>query len=52
MPNERLRAALLERGLTPTKLGEELGINTKTIERWINGRLPYRRYAVAAQLGL
>jgi transcriptional regulator with XRE-family HTH domain len=54
MPNERLRAALLERGLTPTKLGDALGVNTKTIERWINGRLPYRRhrYAVAAQLGL
>lgn len=54
MPNERLRAALLERGWTPAKLGELLKVNTKTVERWVNGRLPYRRhrYAVAAQLGL
>ena len=37
MPNERLRAALLERGLTPAKLGEELGVDHKTVERWIGG---------------
>src|SRR5438128_8940639 len=52
MPNERLRAALLERGITPAALGEELGVDHKTVERWIAGRLPYRRhrYAVAARL--
>jgi lambda repressor-like predicted transcriptional regulator len=52
MPNERLRAALLERGLTPAALGEELQVDQKTVERWITGRLPYRkyRYAVAARL--
>jgi transcriptional regulator with XRE-family HTH domain len=52
MPNERLRAALLERGLTPTALGEELGVDHKTVERWLSGRVPYRRhrYAVASRL--
>jgi transcriptional regulator with XRE-family HTH domain len=53
MPNERLRAALLERGLTPAALGEELGVDHKTVERWIAGRVPYRkhRYEVASRLG-
>jgi transcriptional regulator with XRE-family HTH domain len=54
MPNERLRAALLERGLTPTALGEEIGVDQKTVERWMSGRTPYRRhrYAVASRLQL
>jgi transcriptional regulator with XRE-family HTH domain len=54
MPNERLRAALLERGITPAVLGEELGVDHKTVERWISGRVPYRkfRYAVASRLGV
>ena len=54
MPNERLRATLLERGLTPSALGEELGVDHKTVERWIAGRVPYRkyRYDVASRLGV
>jgi transcriptional regulator with XRE-family HTH domain len=54
MANERLRAALLERGLTPTALGEHVGVDYKTVERWIAGRTPYRRfrYAVAVRLGV
>ena len=54
MPNERLRATLLERGLTPAALGDELGVDPKTVERWISGRTPYRKYrfAVAARLGV
>jgi len=55
MPNERLRAALLERGLTPSRLGDEIGVDHKTVERWITlGRVPYRRhrYAVAARLAV
>ena len=54
MPNERLRAALLEHGITPAVIGGELGVDHKTVERWIAGRLPYRkhRYALAARLGL
>ncbi len=54
MPNERLRASLLEHGLTPLVLGDRLGVDHKTVERWIAGRVPYRRhrYAIAAQLGV
>src|ERR1039458_282714 len=54
MANERLRATLLERGLTPAALGDHLGVDHKTVERWITGRVPYRRhrYAVAARLGV
>ena len=44
-PNERLRAVLLERGLTPTALAAVLGVDAKTIDRWITtGRSPYRRH--------
>jgi transcriptional regulator with XRE-family HTH domain len=55
MPNERLRAALLERGLTPETLAAAIDVDAKTIERWITkGRTPYRRhrYATAAHLGI
>jgi transcriptional regulator with XRE-family HTH domain len=55
MPNERLRATLLERGLTPAALSEDLGVDHKTVERWISsGRLPYRRhrFAAASRLGV
>lgn len=54
MANERLRAALLERGLTPNALAAELGVDNKTVERWISGRLPYRRhrYALSTRLGV
>lgn len=54
MANERLRAALLERGLTPNALAVELDVDIKTVERWVNGRLPYRRhrYAVSTRLGV
>ncbi|MEU4563766.1 helix-turn-helix transcriptional regulator [Actinoplanes sp. NPDC023936] len=54
MPNERLRTAMLERGLTPVGLAEALNVDPKSVERWISGRTPYRRhrYAVATQLGV
>lgn len=54
MSNERLRAALLKKGLTPAQLAEKLQVDVKTAERWIGGRAPYRkyRYAVAALLGV
>jgi len=54
MGNERLRAALLEHGLTPKTLGEALGVDHKTVERWIAGRTPYRkhRYEVASRIGV
>jgi transcriptional regulator with XRE-family HTH domain len=55
MANERLRALLLERRVTPAKLAEALQVDPKTIERWIvAGRVPYRRhrYSVAAFFGV
>jgi transcriptional regulator with XRE-family HTH domain len=54
MPNERLRAALLQRGMTATGLADKLGVDHKTVERWVNGRIPYRRhrFAIAEQLGV
>jgi transcriptional regulator with XRE-family HTH domain len=55
MPNERLRALLLERGETPDKLAEAVQVDPKTVERWVTkGRVPYRahRYAVAAFFGV
>lgn len=53
-PNERLRATLLERGITTLTLAEALSVDPKSVERWLAGRQPYRRhrYAVAAQLGV
>jgi len=55
MPNERLRAALLQRGATPAALAEHIGVDAKSVERWITqGRTPYRRhrYSAAAYLGV
>jgi transcriptional regulator with XRE-family HTH domain len=55
MPNERLRALLLERRTTTAKLAEAVQVDAKTVERWIvGGRVPYRRhrYAVAAFFGV
>ncbi len=54
MANERLRATLLQRGLTLDQLAEQVEVDAKTVERWIGGRVPYRRsrYAVAMALGV
>lgn len=54
MSNDRLRTAMLERGLTPLELAAALQVDPKSVERWIKGRTPYRRhrYAVAAHLGV
>jgi transcriptional regulator with XRE-family HTH domain len=53
MANERLRDALNHVGLTVGELAAEVGVDPKTIERWIGrGRLPYpkHRSKVAALL--
>jgi transcriptional regulator with XRE-family HTH domain len=55
LANERLRAALLQKGMTPAALADALQVDPKTVERWITmGREPYRRhrYAVATLLGV
>jgi len=54
MSNERLRAAVLSSGLGIDGVADGLGVDRKTIERWIAGRVPLpappvrpRRSAVA-----
>jgi transcriptional regulator with XRE-family HTH domain len=53
MPNERLRDALLRNGFTLDQVSRAIGVDPKTVERWIgNGRTPYpkHRHAIAAML--
>lgn len=54
MANERLRTALLQSDVTLVQLAEHVDVDPKTIERWIGGRVPYRRHrqAVATKLGV
>ncbi len=55
MANERLRAALLELGVSIADLATAIEVDPKTVERWVTkGRAPYRkhRYAVAMHLGM
>lgn len=54
MSNERLRSALMKRGLTYADLGEQVQVDPKTVERWVTQpRKPHRahRLRVAAILG-
>ncbi|MFE2522754.1 XRE family transcriptional regulator [Streptomyces sp. NPDC059382] len=53
MANERLRSAILTHGVTVEVMAEHVGVDPKTVERWITqGRAPYRRHrlAIAAYL--
>ncbi|GAA1544504.1 DUF5919 domain-containing protein [Actinomadura kijaniata] len=53
MPNERLRAALYTKGLTVHALAEKVGVDPKTVERWITqDRQPYRRTRLAVASAL
>lgn len=49
MANERLRAAIVDRGLTLEQVADRLGVAPKTVERWISDptRKPYRRFQYA-----
>lgn len=45
MANDRLRDALMTARITHEKLADELGVHTKTVERWIiQGRTPYSHF--------
>jgi transcriptional regulator with XRE-family HTH domain len=47
MSNERLRDAVLSAGESATSIGEQLGVDPKTVERWITqGRTPYARHRI------
>ena len=54
MANDRLRSAMLEKGVSTSELATVLQVDPKSVERWVGGRTPYRRhrYAVAAHLGV
>ena len=54
MANERLRAAIFSSRFELDDIAHQLGVDRKTVERWIVGRVPYKRhrYALAALLGL
>ncbi len=46
--NERLRTAIHAAGLTPAEVADRLGVDRKSVDRWIGGRTPYRRNRAAA----
>jgi transcriptional regulator with XRE-family HTH domain len=52
--NDRLRAALQNAGIDAEQLADAVGVDYKTVQRWISGRLPRGRHraAVAAALGV
>ncbi|MEV4104166.1 XRE family transcriptional regulator [Nonomuraea sp. NPDC049649] len=55
MANERLRAALLQKGVSIADLAQAVQVDPKTVERWVTkGREPYRkhRFAAASYLGV
>jgi transcriptional regulator with XRE-family HTH domain len=54
MRNDRLRDAMQASGVTTIELAESLGVDPKTVERWITqGREPYPRHPqrIAIRLG-
>jgi hypothetical protein len=49
MPNDRLRSIFRSSDRTTMSLGEELGVDPKTVQRWITkDRLPHRTTAIRA----
>jgi transcriptional regulator with XRE-family HTH domain len=51
--NELLRRSLLQAGLREDDVAARLGVDPKTVRRWLNGRVPYphNRAAIADLLG-
>lgn len=46
--NQRLRGSIVSAGMRPADLAEHVGVDAKTVERWITkGRLPHRMHRVA-----
>lgn len=52
MANERLRVALDRAGLTNDAVARIAGVDPKTVQRWLAGRVPHprHRWAIAAQV--
>jgi transcriptional regulator with XRE-family HTH domain len=53
MANERLRVALARAGLTIEAAARVAGVDPKTVQRWLAGRIPHarHRWAIAAEVG-
>ena len=47
MANERLQAALIDSGRPLDEVARRVGVHPKTINRWVDGRRPHRRYQYA-----
>lgn len=53
MSNERLRSAILEAGLSLAAFGEAVGVDPKTVERWITkDRTPHRAHRMKSSVVL
>lgn len=52
-PNDRLRRAMLAARVTIEGITEATGVDPKTVQRWLSGRVPHarHRWAVATLLG-
>jgi transcriptional regulator with XRE-family HTH domain len=49
MPNERLRSTIASAGLSVARVAQAVGVDPKTVDRWINrDRLPHRAHRQAA----
>ena len=44
MSNERLRAGLVRSGVTSDAVAERTGVDPKTVQRWLSGRVPHPRH--------
>ncbi|GAA1874314.1 DUF5919 domain-containing protein [Myceligenerans crystallogenes] len=53
MSNERLRTAMVTAGLSEQELADRVGVDPKTVQRWVTQeRLPHRRTAIQAARAL
>ena len=48
MSNERLKTAMDTVAITADELADRVDVDPKTIERWVSGRTPHRRYRLQA----
>jgi transcriptional regulator with XRE-family HTH domain len=53
MPNDRLRSAMAAKHISAATLADRLGVDPKTVQRWVSGREPHasHRWQVAQILG-
>lgn len=53
MANERLRAAMAAAHVGVEHLAERVAVDPKTVQRWLNGRVPHarHRWGIARLLG-